>query len=99
MSSCLQGVIQGAFEIGKKFWVHQDWHPYFDKLMKKNIKPDTDFDNYKNKVNKLASYMYKLLETNSLVSICYYHSFTLMTSFILKYSLNLLLPYLFLSVC
>ena len=35
MSSCFQGVIQGAFEIGKKFWVHQDWHLYFDKLMKK----------------------------------------------------------------
>ena len=29
---CLQGVIQGVFEIGNRFWAHKNWRPNFDKV-------------------------------------------------------------------
>ena len=35
-----QGIIQAVFEVGNRFWVHQNLHQNFDELAKsKNIKP------------------------------------------------------------
>ena len=30
-----QGIIQAVFEIGNRFWTHQNWFPNFDELAKK----------------------------------------------------------------
>ena len=46
-----------------------------------NDKLQIDFDNYKDKTNEI-SYIYKILQTNILVCISYYHTSTLSTSFI-----------------
>ena len=73
-----------VFEIVNQFCVRENLSPNFDKITK--IESLTSLKltlTTKSQANKLAFCIYKILQTNILVSICYYHSFTLMNSFIL----------------
>lgn len=57
--------MQGIFETINQFQAHSNWRPNFDKSLKNKIfKLYIDFDNYKDRANKLVSYMHKILQTN-----------------------------------
>ena len=36
-SSRFQGIIQAVFEIGNRFWAHQNWRQNFDELISQKI--------------------------------------------------------------
>ena len=63
-----QGVIQGIFEIGNRFWAHENHRPNFDKLTENKIFTTPFISNTKPIIN--FSHVYKALQTSVLVCIC-----------------------------
>ena len=66
-----QGIIQGVFEIGNRFWARKNRRPNFDKLTKTKIFTKPLIINTEPVINFF--HVYKALETSILVCIYCYH--------------------------